>query len=83
MPHDALCMKPTANHVLYGEETGHRPSLVGSDPQVRVQQYTAVQQYKGGGISSCGDYFGGENFATLANPKAHTASRTHCTAKGP
>ena len=25
----------------------------------------------------------GENFATLANPKAHTASRTHCTAKAP
>ena len=43
---------------------------------------------------SCGDYFVrglfragiiscGDAFATLAYPKAHTASRTHCTAKGP
>ena len=39
----------------------------------------------GVGIILCGDCFAtenseGEKFATLVNPKAHTASRTHCTA---
>ena len=43
---------------------------------------------EGWGAISSGDYFAGENFgrenfATLANPKAHTASRTRCTAKAP
>ena len=42
----------------------------------------------GGGGGLCGDHFAGkiseaEKFATLANPKAHTTSRTHCTAKAP
>ena len=41
-----------------------------------------------GGMSSCGiisprKTAEGEIFATLANPKAYTASRTHCIAKAP
>ena len=37
----------------------------------------------GGGDNFAGKISEGENYATLANPKAYTASRTRCTAKAP
>ena len=47
-----------------------------------------MQYTKGGGMImrgffSLGNNSEGEKFATLANPKAHTLSRTHCPANAP
>ena len=52
-------------------------------PEMRLLPPLGRQGGGGGGVISLRKISEGENFATLANPTAYTASRTHCTAQAP